>query len=72
MRLELFSYQAGSGFSRSSAAPVSRPSFVLVFGATSLEHDTAFWSQLGAMFPGVPIAGCSTAGTVGSSGSSRR
>lgn len=62
MRLDLFSYDAGAGFSQ--PLPVERPTFLLVFGATSLSEDAAFWARLGDAFPGVPIAGCSTAGEV--------
>ncbi len=62
MRLDLFSYDPGAGFSQ--ALPVDPPSFLLVFGATSLSEDAAFWSSLSAAYPGVPIAGCSTAGEV--------
>jgi len=64
MRLDLLSYQADTGFSPALSVSERRPSFVLVFGATSLEDDAAFWSQLNAAFPDVPIAGCSTAGEI--------
>lgn len=62
MRLELFSYDPGAGFSQ--PLPAERPTFLLVFGATSLSEDASFWARLGDAFAGVPIAGCSTAGEV--------
>src|SRR5262245_16216979 len=62
MRVSFVTYQSGSGLS----APLSaeRPSFVLVFGGTSIEEDASFWEQLSSAFPGVPVAGCSTAGEI--------
>lgn len=62
MRLSFVTYQPGTGLSSPFAA--ERPSFVLVFGGTSLEEDAAFWERLSAAFPGVPVAGCSTAGEI--------
>ncbi|MEZ4297195.1 MAG: FIST C-terminal domain-containing protein [Polyangiaceae bacterium] len=62
MRTSLCAYQPGTGFSE--PLPQRRPSFVLVFGATSLEDDSAFWADLTRTYPDTPIAGCSTAGEV--------
>lgn len=62
MRLSVLTYQHGSGFSAPLVADGA--SFLLVFGGTLLEEDTAFWDRLAAAFPGVPVAGCSTAGEI--------
>jgi hypothetical protein len=64
MRLHLFAYQPDTGFSGPFPLADARPAFVLVFGATSLADNEAFWASLAAAYPGVPLAGCSTAGEI--------
>lgn len=64
MRFDLLSYQPGTAFTPPLSACTGAPSFVLVFGATGLDGDAAFWAALTSAFPGVPIAGCSTAGEI--------
>lgn len=62
MRVSFATYQPATGLEAPTHA--GRPSFLLVFGGTSIEDDAPFWDRLAAAFPGVPVAGCSTAGEI--------
>jgi hypothetical protein len=62
MRLSFVTYHPNTGLSAPLVA--ERPSFVLVFGGTRIEEHAPFWDGLAGAFPGVPIAGCSTAGEI--------